>query len=82
MISNVSSGASTTVQQYPAAQSTPLLARAATSSGDTVELSDTTQRALTASQQSVPQPQPTLHQLVEDAANGDISALARLSVIG
>jgi hypothetical protein len=85
MISNVSSApTSTTVQQYPAARSAPPPSRTANSPQDTVQLSDVTQRAVTTQKQSAPQPAPapTLGQLVKDAANGDISALARLSVIG
>jgi len=83
MISNVSSAAtSTAVQQYPAARSAPPPSRTVSSSQDTVQLSDVTQRSVTAQKQSAPQPAPTLGQLVKDAANGDISALARLSVIG
>jgi hypothetical protein len=83
MISNVSSAAtSTTFQQYSAAQSAAPPSRRANSPEDTVQLSDATQRAVTFPKQSAPQPPPTLGQLVKDAANGDISALARLSVIG
>jgi hypothetical protein len=83
MISNVSSApTSTTVQQYPAARSAPLPSKTASSSKDTVQLSDVAQRATTPQKQSAPQPALTLGQLVKDAANGDITALARLSVIG
>jgi hypothetical protein len=83
MISNVSSAATNTaVQQYPAARSAPPPSRTASSPQDTVQLSDVTQRAVTYPKQSAPQPAPTLGQLVKDAANGDIGALARLSVIG
>jgi hypothetical protein len=83
MVSNVTSTPTTnTVQQYPAARSAPLFARAATASGDTVELSSAAQRALTTPAQSAPQSPPSLSELVKDAANGDISALAQLAVIG
>jgi hypothetical protein len=78
-ISSISSSAG--VEQYPAPRNAPPLARAATASGDTVALSDATQRALAASKQSAPQPL-TLGELVRNAANGDISALARLVMVG
>jgi hypothetical protein len=74
--------ANANVQQYPIARSAPVYARAATASGDTVELSDAAQQALTAPTQSAPQSPPNLSELVRDAANGDISALAQLAVIG
>jgi hypothetical protein len=83
MISNVSSApTSTAVPQYPVARSAPPPSKTASSSQDTVQLSDVTQRAVASQKQSAPQPAPTLGQLVKDAANGDITALARLSVIG
>jgi hypothetical protein len=83
MISNVTPApTSTTVQQYPAVQSAPPPSKTVKSPEDTVQLSDETQRNLTAAKQSAPQPAPTLGQLVRDAADGDITALARLAVIG
>ena len=83
MISTVSSATTTTnFQRYSAAQSAPPPSRTANSPQDTVQLSDATQRAVAFPKQSAPQPAPTLGELVKDAANGDITALARLSVIG
>ena len=83
MISNVSPApTSSAVQQYPAAQSAPPPSKAARAPEDTVQLSDATQRAMAAPKQSAAQPAPTLDQLVRDAANGDVSALARLVMVG
>jgi hypothetical protein len=76
MIASIASTAvANTAQQYVFAQSA-LPSRTVKSPEDTVQLSDA------ASKQSAPQPAPTLGQLVRDAANGDITALARLAVIG
>jgi hypothetical protein len=73
---------SSTVQQYPVSQSALRPSKTVGSPEDTVQLSDVTQRTLAPSTQAPPQPAPTLGQLVRDAANGDISAFARLAVIG
>jgi hypothetical protein len=82
MIGGVSLALISTTAQYPAAQSAPPPSKTVSFPEDSVQLSDETQRTLTTSKQSASQPGPTLGQLVRDAANGDISALARLAVVG
>ena len=79
VISSITANAN--VQQYPITRSAPVYARA-TASGDTVALSNAAQQVLTTPAQSAPQTPPNLSELVRDAANGDISALAQLAVIG
>jgi hypothetical protein len=80
MLSSVSSTpTSSNVQQYPAAHSAPP-PKAVNASADSVQLSAQSQFATTPPKQSVPA--PSLDQLVKAAANGDFSALARLTMIG
>jgi hypothetical protein len=74
-------------QQYSAAQSAPPPSKAAPAVEDTVQLSDQTQQTLNSQQSSAkketaPPSQPSISQLVKEAADGDLSALARLAVVG
>jgi len=83
MFSIVSSAlASTSVQQSPTVHVVPSSSnKGATSNEDTVQLSATTQQHLANAKASAPPPQPTFSQIIKEAADGDISALAKLALI-
>jgi hypothetical protein len=73
-------------QQYSAAQGAPPPSKAAAVE-DTVQLSDQTRQTLnsqpgSAKKETAPSSQPSIGQLVKEAADGDLSALARLAVVG
>ena len=84
MISNISSApAATYVQPPPALYKAAAASSGATSYGDTVQLSAETQQYLAAnakSGSSTPT-QPSFAQVIKEAADGDISALAKLALI-
>jgi hypothetical protein len=81
MISSVGTAAAisnlqATVQSATRVSKTPPAAE------DSVQLSSRTQQSLAVTGQTKSQAQPTISQLVKEAAGGDLSALARLAVIG
>ncbi len=84
MISNVSSTlASTSFQPNPAVKLVPSSStQGAGSNEDTVQLSAETQQQLANAKSSAPPQQPSISQIIKEAADGDISALAKLALIG
>jgi hypothetical protein len=84
MISNVSSTlVNTSVQSYPAAKLVPSSSnQGATSNGDTVQLSAAAQQQLASSKSSASTQPETISQIIKEAAGGDISAIAKLALIG
>ena len=84
MISNLSSTlATSSVQQTPAVKLVPSSqSKGATSNEDTVQLSAETQQHLAnATKSSSPASQPSMSQIIREAADGDITALAKLALI-
>ena len=83
MIGNISSTSATTnVQPPPAAYraASASSSGASSSSEDTVQLSAETQQHLANAKSSAPA-QPSIGQIVKEAADGDINALAKLALI-
>lgn len=82
MFSNISPTLAThSVQQNPAVKvvsSSP--SKGAASNEDTVQLSPETQKYITNTKTSSPA-QPSITQIIKEAADGDISALAKLELI-
>lgn len=85
MIGNISSTlASSSVQQTPAVKLVPSSqAQGSTSNEDTVQLSAETQQHLanTTTKASSAASQPSMSQIIREAADGDITALAKLALI-
>jgi hypothetical protein len=82
MISNVSSAlASSSVQQIPAVKLIPSTSNQATSKEDTVQLSAETQQHLESAKRSAEPAQRSFTQIIKEAADGDIAALAQLALI-
>ncbi len=84
MISNVSSAlASPSVQQSQAVKPTPSSSnKGVTSNGDTVQLSAATQEHLANTKSnSATAGQQSITQIIKEAADGDITALAKLTLI-
>jgi hypothetical protein len=82
MIGDVSSTQPNTfVAQYPAVRSVPFSSKAAAPTEDTVQLSSQAQRILASSKQIQPATSQSFSQIIKEAANGDILALARLALI-
>ena len=83
MISNVSSALATdNVQQNPAVKSVPSFpSKGPTSNEDTVQLSAETQNHLANTKSSAAPAQPSMAQIIKEAADGDINALAKLELI-
>jgi hypothetical protein len=75
--------ASTSVQQPQAVQQRvpSSSTKGVPSNEDTVQLSSVTQQHLTNASASAPTTQPTITQIVKEAADGDITALAKLALI-
>lgn len=85
MISNVSSTiANTSVQPYQSVKLVPSSSnQGATSNGDTVQLSTATQQHLASSAKTSTSTQTeTISEIIKEAAGGDISAIAKLALIG
>jgi anti-sigma28 factor (negative regulator of flagellin synthesis) len=83
MVSSVSSTPqSNSIVQYQPVQRTQQTQTATKSTEDSVQLSAQAQQAAASSKTKSPASQPTVEQLVNEAANGDISALFRLAVVG
>jgi hypothetical protein len=84
MISNLSStAASTNVQQYQAVRHVPSPSQGATSTEDTVQLSAETQQHLANNTKgSTPPAQPSFDEIIKEAADGNIAALAKLALVG
>ena len=82
MIGDVSSTQPNTfVAQYPAVRSVPFSTKTAAPTEDTVQLSGQAQRILASSRQTQPATSQSFSQIIKEAANGDILALARLALI-
>jgi len=82
MISNISSTtASANAPVYPTVQNVPSPAKGTASKEDTVQLSAETQRHLTNTKASAAAP-PSFDQIIREAANGDITAMAKLALVG
>jgi hypothetical protein len=82
MISPVSSAAnSSSVQQYPAVKLVPSTSNPATSNEDTVQLSAATQQHLESAKRSAEPAERNFTQIIKEAADGDIAALAQLALI-
>jgi hypothetical protein len=83
MISNLSSTlAISSVQQTPAVKFVPSSSnKGATSNEDTVQLSAATQQHLANTKRQAAPTQPSFAQIIREAADGDISALAKLALI-
>jgi hypothetical protein len=84
MISNVSSTlANSSVQPNPAVKLVPSSSnQGATSNGDTVQLSPATQQHLASARSSTSTQPETISEIIKEAAGGDISAIAKLALIG
>jgi hypothetical protein len=83
MISSISSpSASISVQQYRPTYNAQYPPTGTNSYTDTVQLSDETQQYLTNAKASAPAAQPSFSEIVKEAADGDIGALAKLALIG
>jgi hypothetical protein len=84
MISNISSTlAIDSVQQTPAVRLVPSSpSKGVTSNEDTVQLSSETQKYIANAKSSAsPAAAPNITQIIKEAADGDISALAKLALI-
>lgn len=81
MIGNISSSAaSTDIQQYRPAYKVASAAQGTTANEDTVQLSDATQRYLTNTKTNN---QPaSISEVIKEAADGNIAALAKLALVG
>ncbi len=55
--------------------------RASTQTEDTVQLSSEAQQYLTSTKPAAPKPQPSFTQVIKEAADGDIAAIAQLALI-
>jgi hypothetical protein len=83
MISNLSStSAGAIAPTYPTVHNVPSPSKGTTSNEDTVQLSQETQQHLAATKASAPPAQPSLDQIIKEAAGGDITALAKLALVG
>jgi hypothetical protein len=84
MISNISSTSPiASLQQYPAARNVPSSPKGSSSSNeDSVQLSEQTQRHLADTKASGPPPGASLDQIIKEAAGGDITAIAKLALVG
>ena len=84
MISNVSSTVvNTSVPQILAVKSVPSSSsQGATSNEDTVQLSADTQKLLATTKIGGSGSEPNITDIVKEAADGDIAALAKLALIG
>jgi len=82
MIGNISSTHAANYVQPPPALFKVAAASSGTSSNeDTVQLSAETQQHLANAKSSSPPAQPSIAQIVKEAADGDINALAKLALI-
>ena len=83
MISNLSStSAGAIAPTFPTVHSVPSPSKGTTSNEDTVQLSPETQQHLASTKASAPPPQPSFDQIIREAADGDITALAKLALVG
>jgi hypothetical protein len=81
MISNISSiPAGATAPAFSTVHTVPSPSKGTTSNEDTVQLSPETQQHLANTRSS--SPPASLDQIIKEAAGGDITALAKLALVG
>jgi len=84
MIGNISSAsANTNVQQFPTVHNvaSPLI-KGTPSNEDTVQLSTETQQHLSNTKAPAQTSSSSINQIIKEAADGDIAALAKLALVG